>query len=124
MNQSESNIQLPLQAQRPPLRVDAGNVIRIGTSRISLDVIIEQYENGMTPEALIRAYDSLELADVYSVISYYLRHRDEVLAYLNLRKEEAEALRTNVEDDRPRISRKELLARRAAGEQNHAPVGQ
>jgi hypothetical protein len=42
----------------PPLAV------RVGNSRISLDLIVEQYENGMMPEEMIRAYDTLVLADV------------------------------------------------------------
>ena len=65
--------------------------MRIGQSRINLDLVIEQYENGETPEELVRSYDTLVLADVYAVISYYLRHRDEVQAYLKGRKEEARA---------------------------------
>ena len=49
-------------------------------------------ENGVTPEDMVRAYDTLVLADVHAVIAYYLRHRDEVRAYLKQRAEEAEAL--------------------------------
>lgn len=114
---------LPLHADPPPLRVDEGDAVRVGNSRISLDLIVEQYENGMTPEDMIRAYDTLALADVYAVIAYYLRHRDEVRAYLKRRAEEAETLRTKIETERPRISREELLARRAR-EKADAPAGQ
>ena len=99
-------------ADRPSLRVDHGGVIRVGNSRISLDLVVEQYENGMTPEDMIRAYDTLELADVHAAIAYYLRHHVEVRAHLKRRKEEAEALRAKIEAERPRVSRDELLARR------------
>jgi uncharacterized protein (DUF433 family) len=115
---------LPLNAERPPLRVDSGGVVRVGNSRISLDLVVEQYENGMTPEDLVRAYDTLALADVHAVIAYYLRHRDEVRAYLKRRAEEAEALRAKIEAERPRVSREELLARRSAREEDHASAGQ
>src|SRR5437763_9820505 len=84
---------LPLHAERPPLRVDQGGAVRVGSSRVSLDLVVEQYENGMTPEDMVRAYDTLALADVYAVIAYYLRHRDEVRAYLKRREAEAAALR-------------------------------
>jgi uncharacterized protein (DUF433 family) len=115
---------LPLRADRPPLRVDEGGAVRVGNSRVSLDLIVEQYENGMTPEDMVRAYDTLVLADVHAVIAYYLRHGDEVRAYLKRREEEAEALRAKIEAEHPRVSRAELLARRSAREKANAPTGQ
>lgn len=115
---------MPLDADRLPLRVDQEGVVRVGNSRVSLDVVVEQYENGMSPENMVRAYDALELADVHAVIAYYLRHRDEVRAYLKQREEEAEALRAKIEAERPHITREELLARRNAREMNNAPTGQ
>lgn len=124
MDEREINNLLLLQAEPPPLRVDAGGAVRVGNTRISLDLVVEQYENGMMPEDMIRAYDALVLADVYAVIAYYLRHRDEVRAYLKRRAEEAEALRAKIEAERPRISREELLARRRAKEKADAPSGQ
>ena|SRR6266446_4643800 len=107
---------LPLRAEFPPLRLDQGGAVRVGSSRISLDLIVEQYDNGMTPEDMVRAYDTLVLADVHAVIGYYLRHIDEVRAYLKRRAEEAAALRARIEAERPRLSREELLARRSAKE--------
>ncbi len=108
--------ELPLTAEPPPLRVDEGGAVRVGKSRVSLDLVVEQYENGMTPEALTRAYDTLDLADVHAVIAYYLRHRENVRAYLKRREEEAKALRARIEGERPRVSREELLTRRRARE--------
>lgn len=115
---------LPVEAIRPPLRVDDAAVVRVGDSRVSLDLVVEQYENGMTPEDLVRAYDTLVLGDVYAVIAYYLRHRDAVRAYLKQREEDAEALREKVESEHPPVSREELLERRRAAEKADAPSGQ
>jgi uncharacterized protein (DUF433 family) len=99
--------ELPVHAEPPPLRADEGGAVRVGKSRVSLELVVEKYENGMTPEDLVRAYDTLDLADVHAVIAYYLRHREEVRAYLQRREEEAKALRAKI--------RGRALARRARG---------
>lgn len=114
--------ELPVEVVGPPLRVDEGGAVRVGNTRITLDLIVGQYENGMTPEDMVRAYDTLVLCDVYAVIAYYLRHRDEVHAYLKRR--EAEALRAKIEAERPPVSREEFLARRSARDSAHAASGQ
>jgi uncharacterized protein (DUF433 family) len=115
---------LPIHADLPPLRLDEGSSLPIGKTRISIDLVVEQYENGMTPEDTVRAYDTLVLADVYAAIAYYLRHGDEVRAYLKRRREEADALQLKIEAERPRITREELLARHAAMEKADAPTSQ
>jgi uncharacterized protein (DUF433 family) len=110
---TSATIELPIHTDRLPFRVDDTGTVRVGGSRITLDLVVEQYENGMTPEDMIRAYDTLELADVYAVLAYYLRHGDEVRAYLKRRRDEADALRAKIVAERPRITRDELIARRA-----------
>lgn len=114
---------LNLSADRPPLREDEGGIVRIGNSRVSLDVLVEEYENGMTPDEMVSAYDSLAMADVYGAIAFYLRHRDEVQFYMKRRNDEAEALRVEIESRHPPIRRAELMARRER-ERNHVAVGQ
>jgi len=123
LKENGSAPELPFHAERPPLRADDGGVIRVGKSRISLDLVVEQFENGATPEDMVRAYDSLMLADVYAVIGYYLRHGDKVRAYLKRRQEEARVLRVKIEAEHPRVGREELLARQAAAETDHASLG-
>lgn len=112
---------LNLDAVAPLIRIDEGGAVRIGKSRITLALVVEEYENGMTPEDIVRAYDSLELADVYAAIAYYLRHREAVREYMKRRDEKAEALRAKIEAHQPRISLEELAARRVAMEK--ADVG-
>ena len=124
MDDPKTTEPLPMHAEPPPLRVDEGGVVRVGKSRISLDLVVERYENGTTPEDFVRAYDSLELADVHAVIAYFLRHKNEVRTYLKRRAEEADSLRAKIEGERPRISRDELLARRNAEKKDHAAISQ
>jgi uncharacterized protein (DUF433 family) len=115
---------LPLDAIAPPLRIVEGGAVRIGKSRITLALIVEEYESGMTPEDMVRAYDTLDLGDVYAAIAYYLRHRDAVREYMKRRDELAAALRAEIEARQPRITREELLARRAAREKADAAARQ
>lgn len=123
MDEREMNNLLPFDTDRPPLRFDEGGAVRVGNSRVTLDIVVEQYENGMTPEDMVRAYDSLLLADVHATIAFYLRHRDAVSAYLKQRQDEAVALKAKIEAEQPRLSREELLARRSAAETANAPTG-
>jgi uncharacterized protein (DUF433 family) len=106
-----------------PLRLDLGDTIRVGKCRINLDLVVAQYENGMTPEDMVRAYEALDLADTYAAIAFYLRHRDAVRAYLTKRDEDARGLQAKIEAERPPLSRAELIARRRAPESLNAPVG-
>ena len=77
----------------PSVACGCGGGVRVGNGRISLDLVVEQYENGVTPDDMAHAYDILVLAALYAVIAYYLRHRDEVRAYLKRRGQEAQTLR-------------------------------
>ena len=88
-------------------------VLRIGDSRVSLDTVIIAFSQGATPEQIVEDYDSLELAEVYAVISYYLQNRDEVEDYLARRKVERGKLRRQIESRwNPQGIRERLLARR------------
>ena len=57
-----------------PLVTDLDGVIRVGATRVTLDTVIAAFQEGMTAEGIVEQYPSLRLADVYSVIGYFLRH--------------------------------------------------
>lgn len=119
-----SELQDLLRAEDSVLRLDETGTIQVGKGRITLDLVIEEYESGATPEGIASGYDSLRLPDVYSAIGCYLRHQPEIRHDLQLRNEHAEELRKKIEAERPRISREELLRRRRSQEQLNAPTGQ
>jgi hypothetical protein len=73
---------------------------------------------------MVRAFDTLMLADIHAVIAYYLRHRDAVHAHLHRRELETEALRAKIEAERPRISRADLMAHRSATDKADVPTSQ
>jgi uncharacterized protein (DUF433 family) len=112
--QEKPAMNLPIQADLVPLRADERGGLRVGDSRVLLDTLIHEYENGADPEGIVNAYPTLHLADVYAVIAYYLRHQDEVNEYLQKRQTEAAELRREIESRQPdRADRRaKLLARR------------
>lgn len=104
---------LPLMADPLPLHTDPHGVIRVGGTRVTLDTVVYAFNEGATAEEILERYPSLQLADIHSVISYYLHHRDEVDRYLRKREQEAEEIRSKVEARfDPQGVRERLLARR------------
>jgi uncharacterized protein (DUF433 family) len=116
---------LTIQHDPIPLRVDEQGVIRVGDSQVLLDIVIREFNNGAEPEAIAHGYPTLHLADVYGVIAYYLRHRQELDDYLHTRRREAETLRQEIQATQPgRVElRAKLLARKAQMELEHASPG-
>lgn len=97
-----------------PLETDSDGVIRVGKTRVTLDTVITAFRDGATAEEIAQQYPSLQLADIYSVIGYYLRHRSEVDGYLRRRTQQAEQVRERNEARfDPSGIRDRLLARRA-----------
>jgi len=102
------------QAEAPPLREDATGALRVGDSRVLLELVIRAFQDGATPETIVQRYSTLALSDVYAVIAYYLRHRSEVEEYLTRRERKAEAVRQEIESQQGDLSeiRARLLAER------------
>jgi uncharacterized protein (DUF433 family) len=112
-----------LHADPVPLRVDDSGVIRVGQSRVTLDVLLEYWRLGMKPEEIVRGLDTLTLADVHGALAYYLRHQVEVDDYLRRRLGEAEELRQEIEGanaSRLASLRARLDAARAHENRGHA----
>ena len=100
-----------------PLKMDNDGVIRVSETRVTLDTIVAAFKEGATAEEIADQYPTMPLADIYSVIGYYLHQKKEVDAYLNRREKFAEEVRRQNEArfDATGI-RERLLARRKNGE--------
>jgi uncharacterized protein (DUF433 family) len=95
-----------------PLRVETSGVIRVGSSRVSLDSVVAAFLEGATAEEINQQYPSVPLADIYYVIGYYLRRQSEVDKYLDQRRDQAARVRRqNEERFDPTGIRDRLLAR-------------
>ncbi|MEO8609071.1 MAG: DUF433 domain-containing protein [Chloroflexota bacterium] len=104
-----------IEINAPPLRVTKDNVVLVGNTRVPLETVIWTYNEGATPEEIVMRYDALDLADVYAVIAYYLKHREAVESYLEMVKVESERVRQENEARFDmRAFRERLLARKAA----------
>jgi uncharacterized protein (DUF433 family) len=107
---------LLINAKVAPLKTDADGAVRVGGTRVTLDTVVAAFNDGATAEEIVYQYPSLQLADVYAVIGYYLRHRLEVEAYRQERKRRAEQVRKQNEARfDPHGVRDRLMARHAQG---------
>ncbi len=104
---------LAIAVESAPLQTDAHGVLRVGKTRVTLDTVVTAYLEGCTPEEIGEQYPSLQIADIYLVIGYYLRHKSEVDAYLAERQRQSALIRQEVEQRfNPVGIRERLLARR------------
>ncbi|MEX2171276.1 MAG: DUF433 domain-containing protein [Pirellulales bacterium] len=117
-------MQLPLM-DTIPIREDEGGALRVGNTRVVLELVLRAYQDGATVEEIVESYDALSLADVHSVIGYYLHHRAEMDELLEDYERKAEEIRKRIEAAQPELKdlRQRLLARRAAMENANASPG-
>lgn len=98
-----------------PLRTDEDGTIRVGKTRVILDLVIYAFRQGATPEAIVEMYPSLSLADVYVISGYYLENRAEIDQYIQQQETEATAIQQELEKRFPQEGiRARLLARMEA----------
>jgi uncharacterized protein (DUF433 family) len=96
-----------------PFAEDADGIFKVAGTRVTLDSVIAAFTEGATAEEIAQQYPSLDLADIYSVIGYYLRRRTEIDDYLKRGRNQAEALiKQNESRFPPHGIRDRLLARR------------
>src|SRR5688500_6465391 len=80
-----------------PLREEPAGVFRVGQSRVLLEIVLHAFKAGATPEAIVQSYDTLSLADVYAVVSRYLKAPEPFEAYLRQCDERAAQTRLEIE---------------------------
>jgi uncharacterized protein (DUF433 family) len=105
-------VSLVLECESPPLTEDETGAIRIGDSRVLLELVIRAFQDGASPETIVQRYSTLSLSDVYITIGYYLRHQQEIESYLTEREQLAESVRQRFSEIQPDLSliRSRLLA--------------
>ena len=107
-------VNLAIAADPVPLETDATGVVRVAKTRVTLDTVIGAFLEGATPEEIAQQYPTLGLADIYAVITFYLRHTAQVETYLRERQQQADQVRRENEARfDPSGIRDRLLARRS-----------
>ena len=109
-----------------PLREEPAGVFRVGNSRVLLELVLRAFKAGATPEAIVQSYDTLNLVDVYAVVSRYLAAPGPFDEYLRIRERVAAETRRTIEEFQgPQANLREiLLARAKAKEEPRAQAGQ
>lgn len=81
--------------------------------------MVRAFQDGVIPEAIAQRYPTTTLADIYAAIAYYLRHRENIEAYLIEREQRTQEVRQRIEARQGNLAhlRDRLLARqRSVGE--------
>ena len=98
------------------------DVIRIKGTRIDIEVVLEDYLDGYTPEEIIGRYSNLTLKQVYTTITYYLHNKERLDAYLEEgSRQSEEAWREQRRNPHPGVKR--LLEIKAAREAEKVGAG-
>jgi len=105
---------LAIAPESLPLIEDSDGVIRVGGTRVTLETVVEAFNEGATAEEIAAQYPALHLGDIYATITYYLRHRADVDAYVQRQEQRAETVRQeNLARFDQKGIRERLLARKA-----------
>ncbi|HLM00318.1 MAG TPA: DUF433 domain-containing protein [Pyrinomonadaceae bacterium] len=85
--------------QQVPLTLWEDGSIRVKGTRLLIDMIVNAHKRGECPEEIFDAFpsDKYTIADIYSIIAYYLTHKDKIEKYLAKREKEAEEIKKEIE---------------------------
>ena len=95
-----------------PLHLDDRGAIRVIGSRITLDTLVGAYQRGDTLEEIHEGFPSLSLAQIQSVIAWYLNHTSEADEYLAKGDAEEEELIKRIQSDPRHKELRELIKQR------------
>ena len=95
---------LVLKSDKPPLVEDNTGAIRVGNSRVLLEMVIQAFQDGESPETIADNYSTLTLSDIYGAIAFYLKNKDAVDEYLQQREKLAESVKQRLETIQPDLS--------------------
>ncbi len=109
-------IKLKLRSIPPAIEERDGSYY-ITQSAVPFAAVILRFKEGLSPEAIrCECFPSLPLMKIYSVISFYLNHQEQVESYLSQRRQEEDELQGQLLRQHPEfIKTAEELRKRRGG---------
>jgi len=65
--------------------------IRIKGTRVGIEIAVENYLDGRSPEEITLCYPSLSLGQIYATITYYLCNKEKIDVYVKASQDRVEA---------------------------------
>ncbi len=75
-------MEMTFDKMRVPLTLLSSGTVRVTGTGVPLESIVISHRQGYTPQDIKRQYPTLDIADIYLVIGYSLRHPEEVEQYM------------------------------------------
>lgn len=85
----------------------------VGGTRISLDSIVYAFQQGLSPESIVRSFPLLTLEQIYGAIAFYLANRTEIDAFLAAEEEAFDAMPQPLQTTAPVLYNKLMVAKAA-----------
>lgn len=99
------------------VEIDDRGVAYVGPTRMKVSrIVLARTADGLSPEEIAEAYDTITLSDVFTALAYYASHQAEVDAQIIEKNRLASELRSQTEDP----SLQDRL-RRVAAERSSTP---
>ena len=102
-------VPLALATDPTPIRIDSDGAVRVGETRVRLESIVYRHRQGDTPEEIHECFPTVPLPDIYGVVAYYLRHKEEIDAYIAQGEAEADRIQAMIEAKYPTRELRERL---------------
>jgi uncharacterized protein (DUF433 family) len=94
-----------------PLNYDHDGNIRVKGSRVTLDSLVECMQAGDTIEEIHEGFPSVTLAEINTILGWYLNNQVEADKYLREQDAEAERIRKEIESEPGYMLLREKLLR-------------
>ncbi len=95
-----------------PFKTDPDGTVRVGETRVTLDVVVGAFKNGSTAEEIVFQFPVLDLGDVYAVIAFYLKNQITVEEYIEHQMSESARIQQKIQVQFPSTGIRQRLLKR------------